>query len=54
MNWEYFIIGILLAFVIRSYFKAAELSIVEKQAREQEKARRKRIEALYGRTNNEK
>lgn len=49
----YFLIGIILGFAIRAFYRTLELKALEKQAREHETARRRRIDVLYGRSKNE-
>ena len=49
----YFLIGISLGFVIRAFYRTLELKALEKQAREHEAARHRRIDVLYGRSKNE-
>ena len=46
----YFSIGIFLAFAVRTFFRILEVNVLEKQAREQEEARQRKIAALYGKS----
>lgn len=44
----YFLIGIFLAFTVRTFFRILEVDALEKRAREQEAVRQRKIAALYG------
>jgi hypothetical protein len=46
----YFLIGIFLAFAIRAFFRVLEAGAQEKQVREQEVARQRKVAALYGKS----
>ena len=49
----YFLIGIFLALVVRAFFRVLEVNALEKQAREQETVRQRKIAALYGKPSDE-
>ena len=50
----YFLVGIVLGFTVRAFFKVLEANALEQQAREQDAARRRKIAELYGKPYDEK